>query len=228
MKHLLLAGVAALALAPRAAFAADMPRPVTKAPAAVAAPLFNWTGCYVGAHAGGLWGEVDHSNSLSSPDLARDDDFSSFTAGGHLGCNYQINHLVLGIEGDLSWADVHYRRLTAVTPGGNEFLRGGFDWYGTVRGRLGLAADRWHIFATAGAAFSDIRLVFERVGASPVHFSETSKSGWVAGAGLEYACRPTGSGGSSIFITASARKRFSMSRAARFAPARISTSCASA
>ena len=38
------------------AIAADMRAPVYKVPPPVV-PVWSWTGCYVGGHAGGLWAE---------------------------------------------------------------------------------------------------------------------------------------------------------------------------
>jgi outer membrane immunogenic protein len=54
MKKLFLAGVALTALAADPAMAADIARPVYKAPPPVIA-VFSCTGCYVGGHIGGLW-----------------------------------------------------------------------------------------------------------------------------------------------------------------------------
>jgi len=66
MKKFLLAGVAALALgAAGSANAADLGRPVYKAPpVAVPVPVrvFSWTGCYVGGNIGGAWGKKDFSS----------------------------------------------------------------------------------------------------------------------------------------------------------------------
>ena len=69
MKKILLTGVAGvtlLAIAP--AHAADLGRPVYKAPPPVVAPvpLFSWTGCYIGGHIGGGWGRKE----ISIPNLA--------------------------------------------------------------------------------------------------------------------------------------------------------------
>src|SRR6266542_5290725 len=68
MKKFLLAGVAALALgAAGSANAADLGRPVYKAPPPVAVPVpvrvFSWTGCYVGGNIGGAWGRKDFSSA---------------------------------------------------------------------------------------------------------------------------------------------------------------------
>src|ERR1051326_484665 len=55
MKKFLLATVALVALGATApALAADLAaRPYTKAPAYTAAPIYNWTGFYIGGHLGG-------------------------------------------------------------------------------------------------------------------------------------------------------------------------------
>jgi len=58
MKKLILAGVAAFALASSSASAADMP--VKAAPVAAPAPVFTWTGCYIGVEGGGAWGRSQH------------------------------------------------------------------------------------------------------------------------------------------------------------------------
>ena len=91
----------------QAASAADLP---VKAPVAIA--VYNWTGCYVGANAGGKWGrfkETDTTPSftfLQTPfaaDFANPDNAtgSSVVAGGQVGCRYQTaQRWVLGIEGD--------------------------------------------------------------------------------------------------------------------------------
>ena len=51
MRKFLFATAALIALA-GPAIAADMRLPVYKAPVV---PVWSWSGCYVGGHAGGLW-----------------------------------------------------------------------------------------------------------------------------------------------------------------------------
>lgn len=52
-------GLLALAVAAQPAAAADLPvkAPVVRAPASA---IYSWTGCYLGAHVGGLWGKTRH------------------------------------------------------------------------------------------------------------------------------------------------------------------------
>jgi outer membrane immunogenic protein len=189
MKRFLLAGVGlfALTLAVQPSAAADLPRaPVVKAPAAVTAPMFNWSGCYLGAHAGGLWGSTKHDLTPTVAQYEIEVDFSGITAGGHLGCNYQVRQFVFGLEGDLNWAGIDDR--AQIVPF-DQFYSTSFDWYATLRGRAGFATERWHIYGTAGIAFSDIGIGFSGL-PGPFSYQTASKRGWVAGGGVEYAIAP--------------------------------------
>ena len=52
------------------AWAADVAQKIpVKAASPAAPPAFSWTGCYLGAHVGGAWGQRDFSNP-SGFDLA--------------------------------------------------------------------------------------------------------------------------------------------------------------
>src|SRR5262245_42460220 len=56
--RILLLGLAALVGLAHSAIAADMRAPVYKAQPPIV-PAWSWTGCYAGAHAGGLWARSD-------------------------------------------------------------------------------------------------------------------------------------------------------------------------
>ena len=66
MKKVMLAGVGAALMAIPPADAADLGRPVYKAPPPAVVP-FSWTGCYIGGNIGGGWGR----ETASAPTLAR-------------------------------------------------------------------------------------------------------------------------------------------------------------
>jgi outer membrane immunogenic protein len=181
-----------------AAMAADMP--VKARPVMTPVP-YSWTGCYVGGHVGGLWGRTEHSsdfanNAVFTPN--QDVTFSSFTGGGQIGCNYQIaSGFVFGIEADLSGAKADkYGILDQFE--GEQILRTKFDWYGSVRGRLGYGMDRTLLYVTGGLAFGEVVSSYENYidatllqleppgGAIP--FDSAKRTfGWVIGAGAEYA-----------------------------------------
>ncbi len=112
MKKFLLGTVALVALGTASAVAADLPaRTYTKAPV-YAAPIYNWTGIYVGAHIGAGFGGDDGfaTNIVGLTGSKRD---ASFLGGGQIGADYQFapNWLV-GIEGQISGLSKNDRNFT--------------------------------------------------------------------------------------------------------------------
>jgi outer membrane immunogenic protein len=84
--------------------AADLPparAPAVVAPVAYAPPVYNWSGFYIGGNLGAGFA----SSSWSDPFTGAHDTFSKdgFIGGGQIGANWQINALVLGVEGDFDW-----------------------------------------------------------------------------------------------------------------------------
>lgn len=162
--------VAVLALSSAVALAADLPvydPPPIEAPAA--APVYDWSGFYVGAHGGYSWAEADVAI------IGTIDDFDGGLVGGQLGANWQWNMLVLGIEGDASWtfADTSVG-LGALTVNVDE------EWISSARGRIGAAFNRFLVYGTGGAAWVGIDVDVPGIGGdSNTHF------GWVAGGGGE-------------------------------------------
>ena len=179
-----------------AVMAADLPsRKVAPAPVYVA-PVFTWTGFYVGLQAGGVWDKVSIANNNQFlfatpvfPGLATGAWWlnntgattrSGFVGGGHIGYNWQINSFLLGAEGDLEGASVYGGSLRA-----------------SLRGRLGFALDRALIYATGGVAFA------ERSGNNTNGLwgwnwggnTSSSQVGWTVGGGVEYAFTPNWSAG---------------------------------
>src|SRR5262245_19458127 len=89
-----------------ASFAADLGARFRE-PSVAAAPLFTWTGCYIGGHVGAGWGEKTVSVPSLSPGVAVTGDTSGFLGGGQVGCNLQFGgNWVIGIEGDGSGSDI--------------------------------------------------------------------------------------------------------------------------
>jgi outer membrane immunogenic protein len=170
------AAIAAVAAVSQAALAADMPvrRPLPQQPAAVApAPLFNWSGFYVGAHGGYGWGSSQYDASSDGAGF----DANGWLAGALAGVNYQVGQAVFGLEGDINWANFEGSATCGGAICGTEV-----PWYGTLRGRLGYAADRFMPYVTGGLAFGKVNATVPGVGSQ----SET-QLGWTAGAGVEYA-----------------------------------------
>jgi outer membrane immunogenic protein len=172
MKRFTLAACAGLLAAAMAlpSFAADMSRPAFKAPSS-AAP-WNWTGFYVGINGGYGFGKSNWTNVAGT---TGDFNVRGALAGGTIGYNLQTGMWVWGLEGDVDASWIKGTDATICCETKNE-------WLATARGRIGYAFDRWLPFLTGGAAFGDVKM-------TPVGFpAETStKIGWTAGGGLEYA-----------------------------------------
>jgi outer membrane immunogenic protein len=190
--------------------AADMP---LKAPVVVAP--FTWTGVYLGINAGYGNNTSDGASYCTTatgvasgtgcwPSAPSGISPSGGFVGGQVGANYQVGLFVFGIEGDIQVAHINDSN-TFTTPccipgftGANSVWTRSqnMDWFGTVRGRLGLAIwDRTLIYGTGGLMYAE-EVVNSNLGSpqptvpAVVNYQGTSSgthSGWVAGGGLEYA-----------------------------------------
>jgi outer membrane immunogenic protein len=178
MKKVFLASAAVLALGIASASAADVARRQAmpaKAPVYVT-PAYNWTGFYVGINGGGAWGTADWSNAIGTADS----NTAGGLVGGTLGYNYQINQLVLGIEGDIDWSNLRGTATNGICAGTSCEFRN--TWLATVRGRVGYAFDRFMPYVTGGVAFGDVKM-------TPFGTTDDreTKTGWTVGGGLEAA-----------------------------------------
>jgi len=175
----LLAAASVLALS-QFASAADMSRPVYKAPPPVA-PVWSWTGLYFGGHLGGAWADETVSTlGFGSAGI----DPSGFLGGIQLGYNYQFHpNWLIGIEGDISWTNTD-----ATTTTGALVATSSHNWYSTVAGRLGYVSGPWMIYGKGGGAWMDADYTMTTaLGTSSL--SET-RGGWMAGVGLEWMFQP--------------------------------------
>jgi outer membrane immunogenic protein len=191
------------------ASAADLP--LKAAP--MMAPVYSWTGFYIGLNAGGAWTESNPTTStvfsptgyfalsstvsitgVGSQNINR----TSFTGGGTAGYNWQAGRAVVGIETDFNYlglkgsatsgavypccAPTAYTINTSVSA----------DWLWTLRGRVGiLASPAWLLYATGGLAASNVKAnwLFTDTFATANESASISSTryGWTAGAGAEYA-----------------------------------------
>src|SRR5215831_5871247 len=183
-KVLGLVGAAVLLAGP--ALAADLGKPVYKAPPPVV-PVFSWTGFYIGAQGGGAWGDSVQTfhTGLVSGTTGRYD-ISGGEAGGTVGYNWEFApRIVLGIESDYSWAHISGTGHSSPTYNCGTICATTVDSLGTVRGRLGYAFDKRVLLSgTGGWAFS-------RINSNLNTFTQANdRTGWPAGAGIEYAFNP--------------------------------------
>jgi outer membrane immunogenic protein len=156
--------------------AADMPARVAKAPESLVAPVFNWTGFYVGATVGGIWAK----DQLSVPGFVGNrTSFRGYLGGPTVGVNWQTGPWVFGIEGDYSWTNIHEDVSFGCFPPCREKLSN----FATARGRVGYAANNYLAYLTGGAAFT--RVENSQPGVVTIGVGRDTVSGWTIGAGLE-------------------------------------------
>ena len=183
MKKLLLATVALVALgATVPALAADLAaRPYTKAPPPVMAPIYNWTGFYIGGHVGAAFGNDNTFNGL----VVGNNNDARFLGGVQVGADYQFApNWVLGVEGQFSWLGGNNNVVTF--PNGYAYTndqRG----LGSVTGRIGYTWGPALLYVKGGYAYSDNRETLLLAGVPQAFaFDHNHRDGYTVGAGLEY------------------------------------------
>ena len=176
--HFTILGATAAAVVMLAATAAgaDGPRSIKDQPA----PVFSWTGFYLGLSGGVANNSTEWTNGNPAVDTGRFSDRGAMV-GGTVGFNAQFGAVVFGVEGDWSWLNNE-----ASTPRGGcaEICITSADWLATVRGRIGyLLSPSTLVYGTAGAAW--VRLEHTLAGLSGTNVISGTEAGWVAGAGFE-------------------------------------------
>jgi outer membrane immunogenic protein len=199
MKKVILFSAAALSLLlPAAAIAADLgrPAPVYKAPPPPA-PVYSWTGCYLGGGGGyGMWNQ-----DLTSTFPNDDPPFTSLTttAGGRgwfgtvqVGCDYQFSgDWVIGAFGDWDFGNLKGTpQLPDTNWAGNERQK----WAWSIGARIGYVVVPQLLAYVSGGfteAHFDAFELFDTDGDGFVgeHVSSRTYHGWFIGSGYEYALK---------------------------------------
>jgi high affinity Mn2+ porin len=215
---LLCRSLALVALAPGAsARAADVGPPLNAqapAPAAPpAAPVFDWTGIYVGAHAGLAAGHSTWSATQpgGAPNLTGALDlfspFDLFTENGShfggftAGYNYMIpsSRIVVGGEADVSFPSTLSASQGLASPvTGSALYADTVEFFGTVRGRIGYDVNRWLFYTTGGLAWTYDQFNRTTIGAGPAGTPPAGTAeavfggriGWAVGGGVEAPVAP--------------------------------------
>jgi outer membrane immunogenic protein len=216
MRANLFVGAALLVAISSPAMAADMAKPApapvyTKAPRT---PVYSWTGGYIGLNAGYAWGDSEVSTTTifdplagyfaasSVPAIAtagaQTIKLNGFTGGGQVGYNWQASSLtVVGLE-----ADFEYFGLKGSATSGavypccapfsftiNQNVK--TNWLATFRARLGfLVTPSALVYVTGGGALTNLQGTFafsDTFGAAESGSFTTTKLGWTAGGGVEWA-----------------------------------------
>jgi opacity protein-like surface antigen len=136
-----------------------------------AVPSGDWTGAYLGGHAGYASGTVDWE-TISGPPASDSYDIAGWLVGVQGGYNWQMDTFVLGVEGDISLSGVQ-----GDDAGG--FIARQIDWAASLRARAGVSFDAILLYATAGVALAN--------STGEVFIADDTQThvGWTVGAGVE-------------------------------------------
>jgi outer membrane immunogenic protein len=146
---------------------------------AIAPAVYNWNGLYLGLNAGYGFGTDTTTASGGGVSAAASANVPGFIGGAQLGVNYQTGIIVWGFEADFD-ASAQNQSLTSGVLSGTSQM----PWFGTLRGRLGVAFDRLLVYGTAGGAAGELRSSFT-IPAGAASTTVTYGT-WTAGGGLEY------------------------------------------
>jgi outer membrane immunogenic protein len=201
-RKLLMSTVAATATI-GSAYAADLPsrRPPPPMAYVPPVPIFTWTGFYVGVNAGGAF-RGNNNNGFNNAVFFggaapvfgfnnANNNSGRFIGGGQAGVNWQINQFVLGVEGDGQALVGRNNSFGLIGTNGTSST----SFLGTVRGRAGIAFDRFLVYGTGGVAFGGggwPNSAVATVAGIPAFFTTNGSNnnmrvGYAAGAGVEYA-----------------------------------------
>ncbi|RYC17874.1 outer membrane protein [Ciceribacter ferrooxidans] len=159
------------------ATAADMSAPL-------AVPVSSdWSGFYLGAHLGGGKSIIDWTYDLGG---TADHEGEGVLGGAQAGYNFQSGDWVFGLEADISASGIE-----GDTDCPNPAFTCSSDakWLSTVRGRVGYSFDKLLVYGTGGLGIGRFEMSTDN-GAGTSGSTTKTDTGWVAGAGVEYAISP--------------------------------------
>jgi outer membrane immunogenic protein len=199
MKKFLLGTVGLLALGMAApATAADLAaRPYTKAPPPMVAPIYDWSGFYIGANGG--WAEshscVDFFNNIGTDFSDGCRNRSGGVIGGQFGYRWQASQWVFGVEAQGDWADLSNTRL-GLMDGPNFLTRTKTDGIGLFTGQIGYAWNASLFYFKGGAAVADSRFsILSAATGAELAAATATRWGGTVGVGWEYGFAPNWSAG---------------------------------
>jgi outer membrane immunogenic protein len=194
---LLTSVLAAAAFSPFA-HAADLPVPAAPAPVNYYRPaLYDWTGLYLGGNIGAGFMRDNATQWFGAPANAAIGNIVGnipvnpvgALGGGQVGFNYEFAPWVVGVEA--MWSGAVSMSSTSnvsapASPSGTLSLTDNLFWLASVTGRVGYAHDDVLFYVKGGGAWESVKYQEAVVGVAPLQSITDTRSGWTAGAGIEY------------------------------------------
>ena len=154
-----------------------------------AAPVYSWTGCYIGANVGAGLSRMDTTQQLpTDANLGREDD-SGFIGGGQAGCDFQTGNLVFGVQGQADFGNVNGQHSLLGLPTSSE--TNALRSVGTATGRIGyLFTPSFLAYGKGGIAFMNNRNQILNSAGAVTDSSSFTLPGMTVGAGFEWMFAP--------------------------------------
>jgi opacity protein-like surface antigen len=153
---------------------------------AAAATLYHWAGAYVGANFGGAFSSGETVLTPIGSDTINP---SGVLGGVQFGYNYLLAPTwLIGIEGELDWTTAQ-GKSNFVDPAGTASLSVTSDhrWYDSLSGRIGHVTGPLMLFVKGGVAWMNADYTMQvNSGLDGSTLTNTTRTGWSVGAGLEY------------------------------------------
>lgn len=163
----------------------------------------DWTGFYVGADAGYMWGIASayDVNGYNTSGASANNPFGYYPDGGlaaaHLGYQKLFrDEILLGVEAQGGWMGLSGSHQYPPYVGdstrvGDSVASVNSSGFGVLAGRLGIVIRNSVLFyGKGGYAWTGLYSTYTDTNATGITLSNTTKGrydGWVAGAGVEYA-----------------------------------------
>jgi outer membrane immunogenic protein len=175
--------------------------PYAPPPPVYAPPPFSWTGFYLGGNIGGAWANRDVTDTFLDVNFSNGNNRGVFIGGGQLGFNWQVSNFVLGFEADFDGAANNNNTGTVFIPTvGTIQVTSNDRWITTLAARFGVTNgwfggtnNNWLFYGKAGVGWvgnDDFTITNLTTGASITASNNDTNSGWLLGAGIEWAFAP--------------------------------------
>jgi outer membrane immunogenic protein len=158
-------------------------------------PAFSWTGFYLGGNVGGAWtSNRNVTDTLLGLNVNNGNNDGAFIGGAQLGFNWQVSNFVLGLEWDFDWAANNNNTGTAFFPAvGTIQVTSNSRWLTTLAARFGVSNGGFLFYGKGGAGWvgnDNFTITNLSTGTLIIAPDSNTNSGWLGGAGIEWAFLP--------------------------------------